>query len=262
MTLAAAPHRGTRSAALLAVAIATACTGHARGPSLEQEVAQLKRNQAELLKRMETLERARRPDAAAAQASAREIDLAGISFLGDPDAPVTLIEFTDYQCPYCRRHAQQTLPRLRERYVETGQLRYGIREFPIERLHPDAARLSRAALCAGEQGRYWEMHERLMTSPQQATRRSVAPAVQALGLDESDFSACMEGERLDTAIRGDIAAGFHLGVRATPFFAIGRTGQDGATRLSIASTLTGARPFESFVVWIDPLVAPAAGAEE
>lgn len=258
-----AASNGFQNLLLLAIIGLAACAH--RVPSLEQEVEQLKHNQVRILRELAELRQSLEAGSAPgkpAQARPRKIDLEGISFRGSPEAPVTIVEFTDYQCPYCRRHAQNTLPQLLERYIETGKLRYGVREFPLEQLHPDAIRLAHAALCAGEQGRYWEMHDRLMATPQQATRKSIAPAAKALEIDEPAFAACIDTQRQADTIRSDVASGVQLGVRGTPFFAIGRTGTDGARQLSIASTLTGAQPFERFAALIDPLVAPAADAGE
>ena len=81
--------------------------------------------------------------------------LADNPMLGAPEAPLTLIEFSDYQCPFCRRFAETTLPLLKRDYIETGKLRYVFRDFPLDRLHPQARKAAEAAHCAGDQGQYW-----------------------------------------------------------------------------------------------------------
>jgi protein-disulfide isomerase len=82
-------------------------------------------------------------------------------FKGAPDARVTVVEFSDYQCPFCGRHARETLPKIDETYIKTGKVKYVFRDFPLERIHPNAVKAAEAARCAGESGKYWEMHNRL-----------------------------------------------------------------------------------------------------
>jgi protein-disulfide isomerase len=83
---------------------------------------------------------------------------------GNPNAKLTLIEFSDYQCPFCRRHAENTLPSLDKEYIATGKVRYVFHDFPLEAIHPQAFKAAEAAHCAGEQQKYWEMHGRLFAN--------------------------------------------------------------------------------------------------
>jgi protein-disulfide isomerase len=93
------------------------------------------------------------------------VSLSGHPMLGHTGAPLTPIEFSDYQCPYCRRFFGTTLAALKAEYIDTGKLRYVFRNFPIDRIHPFARKAAEAAHCAGDQGQYWEMHDRLFHNP-------------------------------------------------------------------------------------------------
>src|SRR5688572_30586908 len=92
-------------------------------------------------------------------------DTTGAPANGKADAPLTLIEISDYHCPFCRRHVQQTQPKLYSDYVSAGKLRHVFIHYPIAQLHPDAAKSHEAAACAADQGKFWEMHTRLFAAP-------------------------------------------------------------------------------------------------
>src|SRR5690606_15213054 len=89
------------------------------------------------------------------------LDVSGDPALGADEAVVTLIEFSDYECPFCIRHFTQTMPEINEKLIETGRIQYVFRDFPIEQLHPDAVLAHQATRCAAEQGRFWELHVRM-----------------------------------------------------------------------------------------------------
>lgn len=230
--------------------------GRPDSPSLDNQVAQLKKNQAQLQKDMAEIKTLLRQQPATPKrpptARTENIPLNGISFLGKTDAPITIVEYTDYQCPFCRRHAQNTLPLLLKQYIDTGKVRYGIREFPLQDLHPKAFRLSEAALCAGDQGKYWEMHDRLMNDTAVASDKTAEGG--ALGLDAEEFTQCMNTNMHADKIRRDLASGFALGVRGTPYFLMGLTDHEDDKQLHVATTLSGAQPFLRFQSEIERLI--------
>lgn len=144
---------------------------------------------------------------------------------GDPDAAVTIVEYTDYECPYCARHATQTVPQLFEEYVESGDLYYVIKDFPIEQIHPRAQGAAVAARCAGEQDAYKEMHDMLFSRQSQwAGREDSLEQFEAfaaeLGLDSNEFAQCLESGKYDEAIQANFREGQLLGVSGTPTFFI------------------------------------------
>ena len=159
---------------------------------------------------------------------------------GSPEAPVTLVEYADFQCPYCRSHALGVRPRIWEAYVETGQVRYVFKDFPLP-LHANAARAAEAAHCAGAQGAYWQMHERLFQLQSQWADQREGKALEtwvdyarALGLDGEAFEACLASGAYGAVVRQSVWEGEQVGAEGVPSFVI--NGQ----------LLAGAYPFETF----------------
>ena len=146
--------------------------------------------------------------------------------MGSADAPVVVTEFSDYQCPACASVEQQVIPDLIEQYVDTGKVRFVYREFPLDSLHPNARKASEAALCAGRQGGYWAMHEKLFATSSEWGAAGVDPSTyfkdyaQELGLDTGAFNQCLDSGETAVEVQADILAGESLGVNATPYFFI------------------------------------------
>src|SRR5262249_15206400 len=127
----------------------------------------------------------------------------------------------DYQCPYCIAYANSMLPRIIAEYVAKGKARYFFKDLPIENLHPDAFKAAEAAHCAGEQGKYWEMHERLFNSGQALALQDLLFDARMLRIDVPAFEACVHSSRHAARIRADIEESRRLGVEGTPTFFIG-----------------------------------------
>lgn len=166
--------------------------------------------------------------------------------IGSPDAPVTLVEFSDFDCPFCARFHQQTLPLIMERYVAGGAVKVVYRDFPIEGIHPNAMAAHIASECADEQGVFWQYHDVLFE--RQAERSGLSPEdvraltvqyADALSLDTDAFSSCLDDPAVRAEIEADRAQGSRYGVTGTPAFFIGND-QAGYTQVN------GAKPFESF----------------
>jgi protein-disulfide isomerase len=158
---------------------------------------------------------------------------------GPANAPVTMVEFTDYQCPYCHR-AQGTVDQLLQRY--SGRIRFVHLDFPLDG-HPGAVPAARAARCAGEQGRFWDYHRGLMTAPGTLDAADLERRAAALQLDRAAFGACLASGRHDEAIQASLRHGDELGVTGTPaYFVNGRM-------------ISGARPLESFTELIEDELA-------
>lgn len=175
-------------------------------------------------------------------------------FKGAPDARLTLIEFTDYQCPFCARHHHQTVPRLLEAYVKTGKVKYVVRDFPLESIHPAAVKAAEAPHCAGEGGRYWEMHERLFANPKALAPDDLVAHAQALGLDSQAFKRCLDSGKHASRVSEARAEGERAGVRGTPSFFLGFTEPNSGTITAVAA-LRGAVPFVRFEEAIEKLLA-------
>ncbi len=162
------------------------------------------------------------------------------SEMGDPNAPVTIVEYTDYQCPYCVRHATETLPRIISELVDTGRVRYIVKDFPLDNIHPEARSAAVAARCAGEQNAYWEMHDELFARQQEWDGLGLAAVdvfttiAKGLSLDGDAFAKCMTSGRHDDVIQANQDEGVSLGVRGTPGFFIN------------GFPISGAQPYELF----------------
>jgi protein-disulfide isomerase len=198
------------------------------------------------------------PQAAAPQPQAfREttIDIGGAPVLGDKNAKVTLVEFSDYQCPFCGRNFQQTFPQILSNYIKTGKVKYVFRDFPLETIHPFAFKASEAARCAGEQGKYWEMHDRLFANQAALAANDLIAHGKAVGVDEGKFKTCMDSGRQATKIRDEQAQVRKLGITGTPGFFMGLT-QPNESTIQAVRFINGAQPFDNFKIGLDELLAP------
>ena len=198
----------------------------------------------------------RQPTAAAAPAVPRDIVLTigDAQFKGNANATLTLVEFTDYQCPFCARHVKETVPQLDRDYIATGKLKYVFRNFPLESIHKLSFKAHEAAICAGEQGKFWEMHDRLFASQAALTPADITGYAQAMGLDIQKFQGCFNIGLHTDQIRKDIAEGQKAGVTATPVFFLGVTTPNSPT-LKVAKTIVGAKAYSAFKEEIDALLA-------
>jgi protein-disulfide isomerase len=180
------------------------------------------------------------------------VRLANHPMLGAPEAPLTLIEFSDYQCPFCRKFSETTLPALKREYIDTGKLRYVFRDFPLDRLHPQARKVAEAAHCAGEQGKYWAMHDLLFQHQQALQVEHLKGYARQLGLNARVFEACLAQGTYATAIQKDLEDGAAAGVQGTPGFVLGKTQPDGSIQ---GIAIKGAQPLATFQQAIERLLA-------
>src|SRR6266581_7174711 len=183
------------------------------------------------------------------------LSLDGVPSLGDEKAPIAIVEFSDYQCQYCGQHANQVLPQIIKDYVNTGKVRYFLRDLPIEAIHPQAFKAAEAARCAGEQGKYWEMHDRLFKNQQLLAVNELPAHAAALGLDVPKFQQCLDDGKYDAQIRKDIQDGLKYGARGTPTFFVGRLDSQGLEKNAM-TTLSGAQPLLSFQRTLDQMLSP------
>ncbi len=183
------------------------------------------------------------------------IDVDGAPFKGDKNAKVTLVEYTDYQCPFCGRHVRQTLPQIDKEFIQTGKVKYVLRDFPLESIHPLAFKASEAAYCAGEQGKYWEMHDRLFADQKAIASKDLPEHAQAIGLDSGKFQECLASGKHAAKIRAALVEGQKAGVRGTPAFFLGLTAPDGS-KVKIERMISGAQGYPVFQAAIEELASP------
>lgn len=177
--------------------------------------------------------------------------------LGADNAPVTVVEYVDFQCSFCRRHQEQTLSALVERYVKTGKVRYVSRDLPLE-MHGNALAAAQAGRCAAAQDRYWEMRRVLFANTSHLNPTEIPEHARSAGLDLPSFERCMRDKQIESAIRADAATARKLGISGTPTFVIGKT----AAGVMDGVLLVGAQPLSSFEAKIIELIGQEPGAGE
>jgi protein-disulfide isomerase len=154
-----------------------------------------------------------------------------------------IVEFSDYECPFCRQFTRTTFHAIRRELIDTGRAAYIRVALPLERIHPNARKASEAAECAAGDGRFWEMHERLFWL-EQVTPLAIADLARSMGLNEDRFGRCLGGE-MSERIAADIKEAKRLDITATPTFLLGTIGSDGA--ITVKTRFNGPLPLEDFV---------------
>jgi protein-disulfide isomerase len=173
------------------------------------------------------------------------INVSGAPALGPADQIVTLVEFSDYECPYCIRHFTQTMSQIQEQLIATGRIRYVFKDFPIDQLHPGAIRGHEAARCAAEQGKFWEMHRRMFSPPGSHIDVALEAQADAAGLSLASFKECLASGRTKAEVAKSVSLAAELGATGTPSFFVGL--RDPATdNVKIVSAVSGAQPFAAF----------------
>jgi protein-disulfide isomerase len=184
-------------------------------------------------------------------AAERTVKLANLGghVMGRADAPITLVEFTDLQCPYCNRFTTTTFEQLRKAYIETGRVRFVSRDFPLE-FHPQALPAARAVRCAGDQGKFWEMRLAFLRNAARIGPPLFQDTATELKLDLKAFNACLSANQHDAEIKADMEDARRAGVEGTPSFVLGRTTASGIEGVLIV----GAQPFDLFDAKIKALL--------
>jgi protein-disulfide isomerase len=173
------------------------------------------------------------------------IDISGDPALGAEDALVTLIEFSDYECPFCIRHFTQTMGAIDEAFIRTGRIQYVFKDFPIAQLHPEAIRAHQAARCAAEQGKFWEMHTRMFSPAGTHTAAALEARATEAGLSLAPYRDCLASNRTVADVQASIEAAVQLGANGTPSFFVGIPDPQ-TNRVRVVQALSGAQPFAEF----------------
>ncbi len=182
------------------------------------------------------------------------IRLDGTPSLGAKDAKVVIVEFSDYQCPYSGQYFNRTMGEVIKEYVQSGKVRYLFRDFPLELIHPKALKAAEGAYCAGEQGKYWEMHDRLLRN-QGAIAADILPLhAEVLGLNVPWFRECLESGKYAVKVQQSVTEGKEIGIRGSPVFFLGLNTM-GDSKLKATISISGAKPYATFKEAIDRLLA-------
>ncbi len=170
---------------------------------------------------------------------------------GNPNAPITIVEFSDYQCPFCARFYAQTLPLLLEEYIDEGKVNLVYRDFPVQRIHPNALSAAAAAECADEQGKYWEYHDTLFEKQNAWAKLDSNSAISTFSqfateieLEQQQFDNCLESGKYLEEVQADFSDGKNYQVTGTPGFFIGNE-DIGFVKI------IGAKPYDVFKKVID-----------
>ncbi|HUV83091.1 MAG TPA: DsbA family protein [archaeon] len=157
---------------------------------------------------------------------------------GSNDAPVTMIEFSDYECPFCGKYYQQTFSLIEENYIQTGKVKYVFRDYPLK-FHQHAKPAAEATECADEQGKYWEYHKILFENQNALDNESLKQYALDLGLDGTAFNECLDSGRMASEVETDFQDGISYGITGTPSFFIN------------GNKVVGAKSYEVFQQLID-----------
>jgi protein-disulfide isomerase len=177
------------------------------------------------------------------QAAAKaRLHLEGAPMLGSKDATVTMVEFTDYQCPFCQRFHMQVYGLLKKNFIDTGKVRFYSRDLPIDSLHPNATRAAQAARCAGDQGQFWQLRDVMATHPEALDLNSLVSDASMLMMDKEAFRACVEKGKYKEAVQGDLLEAMKIGADGTPAFVVGKSTPDGVE----GEMVVGAQPYPVF----------------
>ena len=228
--------------------------------SLRQEIESLRAaeaaTRAELQEIKARLRQLSAPAPSAGPSAGTELSLQGAQIRGARDAKVILVEFSDFQCPFCARYATSTYAEIVRDYVDTGRVRYAFMNSPIDSLHPAAFKQHLAAACAADEGRFWEMHDRLFVNPKATDVETLAGQAAAIGIDTASFRACMDRERHADEVRETVKLGNAIGVNGTPTFLIGTIGPD--DKFKTLKMIAGAKPYAAFKDAIDGVLTATA----
>lgn len=139
--------------------------------------------------------------------------------MGDANAPVTIIEFSDYQCPFCARFWSDTLPQIKKNYIDTGKVKLVYRDLPLS-FHANAQSAAEAAECADDQGKFWEMHDKLFANYNSLSVSSYKQWASELGLNSAQFDECLDSGKYTSEVQKDLQDGSAAGISGTPSFFI------------------------------------------
>lgn len=213
-------------------------------PGITREQGDAILNELKLIRQL--LEKQARPAAPHPQRPAEgegpaKLKLDNPNWLGKKDAPITMVEFTDYQCTFCQRFHIVTFPEIRKRYIDTGKIRFVSRDFPLD-FHVNAFHAAEAARCAGEQDQFWKMRDLLVANPSRLSENDILMHGESLGLKMEPFRSCLTSGKYREAIQKDMAEASSLNISGTPSFIIGRSTPDGVD----GAVMVGAQPLEAF----------------
>jgi protein-disulfide isomerase len=222
--------------------------------AVKEDIKALKEGQQVIQKDIQDIKNQLKAKPAPAEFKETVVNVEGDPFKGSKDAKLALIEFSDYQWPFCSRHVRETSTQIVKDYVDTGKIRYYFLDFPLG-FHKQAFKAAEAGACAGEQGKFWEMHDMLFENQKAINPEDLVKYAESLGLDMPKFKECLDSGKTADEIKKDMAEGQKAGVSGTPSSLIGWVQEDGKS-VKAVKIVKGAQPYAAFKDAIESLLAP------
>ena len=206
-----------------------------QGEQILQELRQIR----QLLERQQAKPAAQPQEEAPTKA--KITDLSGVSMLGSKNAPLTIVEFTDYQCPYCQRFHVTAFAELKKAYIDTGKVRFFSKDMPLD-FHPNAMRAAMAARCASDQGKFWELRDVMGANPNSLDMEHIVGFAADLKMDTGALRGCIDGGKYKEPVQRDVLEAMKIGANGTPTFVVGKSVDNGVD----GELVVGAMPFQMF----------------
>jgi protein-disulfide isomerase len=234
-------------------------TNSSNNDDVRREIRELKQGQEAIQKELQEIKKlllARDPDAGKPPRPER-MSINSRPFKGSNTARLVMVEFSDYQCPFCGRFYRDTLPLLDKEYIQSGKMRYVFNNLPLDDLHPVAFKAAQAVECAGDQGKFWDLHGRLFSNQSSLANGDMSTPAKAVGLDMEQFEKCLSSGKTEAIVRAGVQQAGSLGIQSTPSFVIGIVdGQNpGDANVKILGVINGAYPFPVFKTALDKALA-------
>ena len=253
--------------ALLLIALSASLHLFAQTPpkpaSLEEQILALREGQAELMREMQAIEAMLKQQKAGPEVKAQPTphvvaNVTGEPFRGSSAARVAIMEYSDFDCPYCGRYAREIYPKLDAAYVKTGKIKYFFRDLPLEE-HPQAGFKANLARLAGEQGKFWEAHDWLFAHQTPMDAKGEDAFAKELGLDRAKIGTAAEDGKYNGVIQASMNSARHYQISGTPAFLVGTLSEDGHV-FTADKVFMGAQTYEGFQEILDSLLSPAPAA--
>jgi protein-disulfide isomerase len=207
-------------------------------------ISELKQIRLLLEKQQAQLARAAAPPLAAPSSPPQKVQMAvgnGWYSEGNPGAPVTLVEFADYQCPFCKKFHSDAYAELKKNYIDTGKVRFFSRDLPLD-FHPFALKAAEAVRCAADQGKYWEFRDALFSNADPPNDDVIKKAAATLSLDQGALQSCLTSDKYKSDVQKDAAEAATLQISGTPSFVLAKSAKDKLDGIRIV----GAQPYATF----------------
>jgi len=197
----------------------------------------------ELRQIRQLLERQQQPKPQAPPEPVRaQLDLNGAEMLGSRTAPITVVEFTDYQCPFCQRFHVSVFGEMKRLFIDTGKVRFYSRDLPLDSIHPNAMRAAMGARCAAEQGQFWKLRDIMGSNPGKLEMADLVEDAASLKMDTAAFRTCVESGKYREAVQANVIEALRFGIGGTPSFVIGKSTPAGVD----GEVVEGALPLTEF----------------